>query len=682
MVSEYSAPREYLDDLVVLVERMLERAVLALSAVGETDQRVLAELDLDIARRGEVLAARRDTTANRGERLPLDRVRVAFNLSESEARVLAVLAVLEIGAGARRAAARLLDDPSTSATIGLIENLVYRPSRQRSSAAEELASDGRLFAFQLAELGDARLPWLARPVRAAPRILELAMGRLRLDLDVARYATLIDDPPAGEELVIDAHTRSLICEAVHHQREQLGLAAIPIVVGPGGSGRASLALAAAHAEGLRVLLVHARDLPRDPERLVKALQAAGREALLFDAMLLVRDLDALAGDTERNVPDLLPLAASSIAAHTGPLAVTASRMVWPSSNIRPVLVAELGVPGEAERVILWERVLGSTANQLATEAAARYRITAGVIGRATATARARAEARDAELELDDIRIGIRGQLDAELATLGRRVDWQQTWQDLVLPDDILEELRELIARVQHRRRVLDEWGFARKVGKGVGVSALFSGPPGTGKTMVAGLIARELQLDLYQIDASRMVSKWVGETEKNLARLFDAASAGHAVLLFDEADSLFAKRTEVKSSSDRYANLEVNYLLQRMETFDGITILTTNLETSVDEAFRRRLAFRITFQLPESDERERLWRAILPAEAAVDTNIDFKALADRYEMSGGYIRNSVIRAAYLAASDGKPIGMRHLQRAAVLEYTAMGKIIHASTSSL
>jgi SpoVK/Ycf46/Vps4 family AAA+-type ATPase len=266
------------------------------------------------------------------------------------------------------------------------------------------------------------------------------------------------------------------------------------------------------------------------------------------------------------------------------------------------------------------------------------------------------------------------------APIRSRVDWQQTWEDLVLPDDIIEEIREMIARVEHRRRVLDEWGFARKVGKGVGISALFSGPPGTGKTMVAGLIARELQLDLYQIDASRMVSKWIGETEKNLARLFDAASAGHAVLLFDEADSLFAKRTEVKSSTDRYANLEVNYLLQRMEAFDGITILTTNLETSVDDAFKRRLAFRVAFQLPERDEREQLWRAMLPAEAKVEKNLDFKALADRYEMSGGYIRNAVIRAAYIAASEGKAIGMNHLQRAAVLEYTAMGKVIHAATT--
>jgi SpoVK/Ycf46/Vps4 family AAA+-type ATPase len=174
----------------------------------------------------------------------------------------------------------------------------------------------------------------------------------------------------------------------------------------------------------------------------------------------------------------------------------------------------------------------------------------------------------------------------------------------------------------------------------------------------------------------------VGETEKNLARLFDAAAAGHAMLLFDEADSLFAKRTEVKSSNDRYANLEVNYLLQRMESFDGISILTTNLETSVDEAFRRRLAFRISFPVPEVDERERLWRAMLPASATTTGRLDFRSLAERYEMSGGYIRNSVLRAAYLAAADGAGITQQHLQRAATLEYTAMGKIVQHTPSSL
>ncbi|HTM20424.1 MAG TPA: ATP-binding protein, partial [Kofleriaceae bacterium] len=269
----------------------------------------------------------------------------------------------------------------------------------------------------------------------------------------------------------------------------------------------------------------------------------------------------------------------------------------------------------------------------------------------------------------------RGAFDEKLSTLGTRVTWRQKWDDLVLPEDTMEGLREFVARIKHRRRVYDEWGFARKMAKGLGLSALFAGPPGTGKTMVAGIIADELALDLYQIDLSRVVSKYVGETEKNLAKVFDAAEAGHAILLFDEADSLFAKRTEVKSSVDRYANLEVNYLLQRMEQFNGITILTTNLDSSIDDAFRRRISFRVDFPFPEIEDRQRLWQSMLPKQAQVAGNIDYLVLATRYEFSGGYIRNAVLRAAFLAADDGTPITHQHLLRAANLEYAAMGKVV-------
>ena len=236
----------------------------------------------------------------------------------------------------------------------------------------------------------------------------------------------------------------------------------------------------------------------------------------------------------------------------------------------------------------------------------------------------------------------------------------------------------MISRVKHRRQVHESWGFAKKLSRGLGLSALFFGAPGTGKTMVAGLIARELGLDLYQVDLSRIVSKWVGETEKQLASLFAAAESGHAIVLFDEADSLFSKRTDVKSSNDRYANLEVNYLLQRMESFAGITILTTNHDTAIDEAFRRRLSFRIEFPVPEADERERIWRATIPVEAALAPDVDFSRLAEVYEMTGGYIRNATLRAAFFAASSGTEISASHLQRAASLEMSAMGKVVGRS----
>ena len=285
-----------------------------------------------------------------------------------------------------------------------------------------------------------------------------------------------------------------------------------------------------------------------------------------------------------------------------------------------------------------------------------------------------AAAHSESIQVADIHEGLRAHLDRDLAGIATRVETRQTWNDLVLPVDQFDLLVELVARVRRRDQVLDQWGFADKVGRGIGTAALFSGPPGTGKTMIAGLLARELGLDLYQSDLSKIVSKYIGETEKQLAKLFDAAESGHAILLFDEADSLFAKRTEVKSSNDRYANLEVNYLLQRMEAFRGISLMTTNHEAAIDQAFMRRLAFHVRLPMPEEQEREKLWRAMMPAAAPVAEDVDFAALAERFSMSGGYIRNAALRGAFMAADEGSSIATRHLECAAKLEYEGMGKI--------
>jgi SpoVK/Ycf46/Vps4 family AAA+-type ATPase len=252
----------------------------------------------------------------------------------------------------------------------------------------------------------------------------------------------------------------------------------------------------------------------------------------------------------------------------------------------------------------------------------------------------------------------------------------QRWDDLVLAPDLLDQVRAVVARVRHAHQVLEGWGFASKVARGGGVAALFSGPPGTGKTMVAGLIARELDLELYQVDLSKVVSKWVGETEKQLARIFEAAEAGHALLLFDEADALFARRTEVKSAVDRYANLEVNYLLQRIESFGGVTVLTTNLDTSIDPALKRRLAAHVVFWPPETEERARLWMSFLPPQAPFEGTLDAEALAEQFpEMTGANIRNAVVAAAFLAAGEGQAITQHHLERAGRGEYVAMGRVI-------
>jgi SpoVK/Ycf46/Vps4 family AAA+-type ATPase len=310
---------------------------------------------------------------------------------------------------------------------------------------------------------------------------------------------------------------------------------------------------------------------------------------------------------------------------------------------------------------------------------ARYRLTPGDILEAGAEAIRSADLRGegARVSLDDVEQAVRGRLRHRLGDVAELMTTPLGWDDLVVSDHVGALIIELLASIRYQAQVMEKWGFGKKLASGRAVSALFSGPPGTGKTMVATLIAKELGLELFRVDLSRVVSKWVGETEKNLGRAFDEAKNSQAVLLFDEADALFAKRTDVKSSNDRYANLEVNYLLQRLEAFEGVVLLTTNNQTSIDDAFRRRLRFRIEFPAPDAGEREMLWQAMLPPEVPVAHDIDFTELAQRYEMTGGFIKNAVVRAAYLAAGEQVPgLTKALLLRAAQLEWEAMGHLTH------
>jgi SpoVK/Ycf46/Vps4 family AAA+-type ATPase len=294
---------------------------------------------------------------------------------------------------------------------------------------------------------------------------------------------------------------------------------------------------------------------------------------------------------------------------------------------------------------------------------------------AARSARGRITARTGDrLDEGDLLAAVRGQLEHRMASLAHPIRHRIGFDDLVLEPETLGRLREVLAYVQHAETVYDRWGFATRT-PSRGVAALFSGPPGTGKTLAASALATELGLELFRIDLSRIVSKYIGETESNLARVFDEAGASRAILLFDEADALFGKRTEIKSSVDRYANMEINYLLQRVEAFDGISILTTNLDKSIDEAFGRRLHFQLRFEPPDEQMRAALWRKLIPPMAERAPDIDFRELGARFDMAGGNIRNAALRAAFLSASRGRPIEMMCLREAAEREVEQMGRVM-------
>jgi SpoVK/Ycf46/Vps4 family AAA+-type ATPase len=346
-----------------------------------------------------------------------------------------------------------------------------------------------------------------------------------------------------------------------------------------------------------------------------------------------------------------------------------------------LLHIDLPAPDDSVRATLWAETLSAYGIALPeTEVdglAGRFRFTRGQMEAAlrSATHAARLKpAGESQITASDVARACRSQSGPLLTGLAQHIEPRYGWSDIVLPANALAQMREICAQVRFRRRVYGEWGFGEKMARGKGLAALFSGPSGTGKTMAAEIIAGDLELDLYRIDLASVVSKYIGETEKNLAKIFVEAERASAVLFFDEADALFGKRSEVKDAHDRYANIEISYLLQRVESYEGVVILATNLKKNVDEAFIRRLQFLVEFPFPDEAQRRLIWLGQFPPRAPRAAALDLNFLAEHLALAGGNIKNVVLHAAFLAAANGGEIGMSHIMRAAKREYDKIGRL--------
>jgi SpoVK/Ycf46/Vps4 family AAA+-type ATPase len=471
--------------------------------------------------------------------------------------------------------------------------------------------------------------------------------------------------------------RSLIARAERARREREPLRLE--FVGACGTGKRGVASALASALDLELLVVDAKRLAASAIDAEQVLALAVRDAWFRDALLYVRNADALREDArlplERLTAALADYPGLGIIASTSQLPVDAS--------LRGALRWSFGVPPAEVRERLWSAALerhdGLLEPGVSRSLAERFRLIPADIDGAAALARARSSLNEAgRVSAVDLFNAAREQRGAALEQLAVRTRPTRSWNELVLPGDQQAQLRELCERAAQHRFVLDDWDFASKLPRGRGINALFAGPSGTGKTMAAEVIASALGVDLWRIDLASVVSKYIGETEKNLDRIFSAAESANGVLLFDEAEALFGKRSEVRDSHDRYANIEVAYLLQKMEQFDGIAILATNLRGNLDEAFVRRLAFSVHFPVPDESSRRRIWDGIFPSPLPLGDDVDFDQLARDVQLTGGHIHNIALAAAYLAAADGRVVTMSHLLEATRREYQKLGKHVPAA----
>ena len=586
---------------------------------------------------------------------PLHELADEYGLTTLEQLVLLVVAAPALWGELARLYGILANDPARAVCDELLVTDMLATVAGPAAIAAVLEPTARLVRHGLVRAGaGVHRPFLA--LTADPVVLRVLRG----------------GPRDAGELVVRAATCTfaelrLPGEVKRRLVEDLARASAPlrvVVRGRRGSGRHTVLATIAAATGRQLGIVDAAELVGTAER-VDALELALQRVALAGLVPCIDGLDAAALHGVRD------RVCAAIARYPGPVMVRMHADVQPP--LPPGYVA-IDVPAQTlgERAATWSDALeraGIAAGD-ADELAARFALGPGTIARVVAQLAGDPGPRPS----GRLEAAIRQHLDGELGTIATRVERLPTWSHVILPPDIQDSVTELIARIRHRRTVFDTWGFDRVMSTSRGLTAMFQGGPGTGKTLVACAIANELGLDVFRVDVSRIMSKWIGETEANLARLFDAAHDGNAILLFDEADSLFAKRTEVKSSNDRFANVEVNYLLQRLDAFEGIAILTTNFGTAIDPAINRRLSFRLTFPFPDEDQRERLWRAHLPAQLPVRGELPLAELARKFQLSGGYIRNCALRAAFLAVEQGGTLTADHLERAIRAEFRELGKL--------
>jgi AAA+ superfamily predicted ATPase len=609
--------------------------------------------------------------------LPIVQLQRRFDLSDLAVQFLIGAAAPGLDLAVARTVAELNADRA-QCEVGFLCSVLTEDPIDLRILLGELGEMAPLVRYRLIRLGAPRGwqpegPVLLAPVMVPDRVVRWLRGETHFEgARFERSTRLMRGVPGA---TFEDATASLL-DRVLFRSSDAGERQPTVVAGPSLSGKTTAVAYAADARGVLVLELdlHALVFAADP---LDTIQDVVREACLHDAVLLVRHAEVLLDDRRANLRHAVAGAMAD-----GRLWVVLTTRGEVADLLRMAAgtqLLRLDMPTETEQLRLWHRALPPSvprAPDLNAELLVRrYHLTPGDIGEAASAAIVAAMREGAPVTFGHMTDAVRGRLRHRLKDIADVITTTVEWDDIVLREDIVDRIIELLSVVQYEKVVMDQWGFSRRFSYGRGLSALFSGAPGTGKTMIAGLIAKELGLELFRVDLSRVVSKWVGETEKNLGLAFDEAKNARAILLFDEADALFGKRTEVRSSNDRYANLETNYLLQRIEAFEGIVLLTTNRDTQIDEAFRRRLRFRIEFPTPELNERELLWRSMIPATAPLGDEVDFHRLAERFQMTGGYIKNAAMRAAYLAAtSEDKIISQAILEKAAALEWEEMGKL--------
>jgi DNA polymerase III delta prime subunit len=639
----------------------------------------------ELTRQAEALRA---TDANHGSDLSLWQYLVSeFSLSPIEQDILLLALAPEIDLKYETLFAYLNNDITRKwPTCDLALRLCSADAEQKPSVRRCLLPEATLFGSGLLQpiaSTPERPSWRAAGFSVAPAVAHYLSGAPCLDSRLTPFVEQRTPTAEWERLPIPADQRAALRRLPHLFARLLSAGPVLVFVGRDSTGRGLAAEAICGELGRSLLRVDLEALRASGENLNRLAQTIVLQQRLQGAGLYLAHGEALFDKESRPLPDTQRLITALTAAKR-PIFIacepgTPWRELLPG---RRVLCFHFDDPAYAMRLRLWEDAITPINANLSRhdlEALAdRFILTPGQITSAVAAAIDAQAVCDQALDSAAFFEAARAQSDQSLGNLAVKVKTIHTWEDLILPRVTSQRVKEIAAAIKYRHIVYSEWGFEQRIAYGRGLKVLFSGASGTGKTMTAGVIARELGLDLYKIDLSGVVSKYIGETEKNLDRIFRAAHCSNAILFFDEADALFGKRSEVKDAHDRYANIEVAYLLQKIEEYEGVVILASNLSKNIDEAFSRRMHYVVEFPLPDEKLRERLWRGMFPPQVPLGQDVDFQFLARQFSLAGGDIRNVALDAAFLAAQDGQVVTMKQLVKALARQMMKQGKIPSAT----